>query len=60
MAQSIIRWRKEDSIELQRAINTFNRNVKKLQKLENIVDYLPETVNLAYGIRSFATPVSYT
>lgn len=44
MAQSIIRWRKEDSIELQRAINTFNRNVKKLQKLENIVDYLPETV----------------
>ena len=47
MAQSLIRWRKEDSIELQRAINKFNRNIKKLEKLDNIVDYLPSKVKYA-------------
>ena len=45
MNQSLIRWRKEDSITLQRAINTFNRNVKKLRKVEDKLNYLPETVS---------------
>lgn len=44
MNQSLIRWRKEDSIELQRAINSFNRNVRKLRREENKLDYLPDTV----------------
>lgn len=45
MNQSLIRWRKEDSIALQRAINQFNRNVRKLKRQEDSVEYLPETVN---------------
>ena len=45
MNQSLIRWRREDSIELQRAINTFNRNVRKLRKQENKSSYLPEIKN---------------
>lgn len=45
MNQSLIRWRKEDSIALQRAINTFNRNVRKLERQEDSVKYLPNTVN---------------
>lgn len=45
MNQSLIKWRREDSVELQRAINTFNRNVRKLRKQENLSDYLPDTVN---------------
>lgn len=45
MNQSLIRWRKEDSIALQRAINTFNRNIRKLKKVESKADYLPDIVN---------------
>lgn len=45
MNQSLIRWRKEDSIKLQRAINTFNRNVRKLRKTEENLDYLPDIVS---------------
>lgn len=45
MNQSLIRWRKEDSIELQRAINRFNSNVRKLRKQDNLVNYLPSTLN---------------
>lgn len=44
MNQSLIRWRREDSIELQRAINSFNRNIKKLRKEEGKLDYLPNTI----------------
>ena len=45
MNQSLIRWRAEDSRVLQRAINSFNRNVRKLRKTEGKADYLPDTVN---------------
>lgn len=45
MNQNLIRWRKEDSIALQRAINQFNRNVRKLKRQEDSVEYLPDTVN---------------
>lgn len=44
MNQSVIKWRKEDSIALQRAINSFNRNVRKLRRQEGKTDYLPDTV----------------
>lgn len=44
MNQSLIRWRREDSIELQRAINSFNRNIRKLRKEEGKLDYLPDTI----------------
>ena len=33
---SLIRWRKQDSIRLQKAINRFNREISKLDKEKNI------------------------
>ena len=45
MNQSLIRWKKEDSIQLQKAINSFNRNIRKLKKIEGKAEYLPDTVN---------------
>ena len=44
MNQTLIRWRKEDSIALSRAINTFNRNVRKLRRQEGSALYLPDLV----------------
>lgn len=44
MNQTLIRWRKEDSIALSRAINTFNRNVRKLRRQEGSNLYLPDLV----------------
>lgn len=42
---SMIRFREEDKLNLQKAIYKFNRNVRKLRREENLTNvYLPETI----------------
>ena len=42
-----IRWRKQDEINLKKAISQFNKNVKELRKKSADKDYIPSMIN--YG-----------
>ena len=42
MKQSLIRWNRSDYARLRGAIQSFNKQVKKLESLEDKTEYLPE------------------
>ena len=48
---SLIRWKKQDSIRLSRAINRFNSQVRKLDKSKNI----PATISYNEAMNRFVT-----
>ena len=48
---SLIRWKKQDSIRLSRAINRFNSQVRKLDKSKNI----PATISYNEAMGRFVT-----
>lgn len=44
MADSLIRWNKQDEAKLQKAVNDFNKKIRRLEKEENNLQ-LPDTLN---------------
>ena len=44
MAESQIKWNKQDAMRLEKAVNDFNSKIKKLEKQENKL-YLPDKIN---------------
>lgn len=44
MAESLIRWNKQDEMKLQKAVNDFNKKIRRLEKEENNLQ-LPDTLN---------------
>lgn len=54
MAQSKIRWTKDDKKELQNAIRNFNSKISRLEKLDREL-YLPEKINYKEVSKDIAT-----
>lgn len=59
MAEYQIKWQKEDFSKLKKAVNDFNKKIRRLEKEEGLL-YLPETIDYNSAVEEIKTRSEYS